>query len=183
MVQGFSEQHKNPLFYSDLANNANGERKRPKRFWMWGWPVCHRIGWNPIITEVINITCNCTVTVHHNTNLRQHEWGSKLPHPNRHCKNMHCNSSMATPWKWQQEPWRCRLWHSEKGGLLLEAKNSFNFHIKEGTERHEPKKDTSVSGQEESIPADSRRRTIPNGDETTLWVHNVTHGVRHYWRQ
>jgi hypothetical protein len=40
-----------------------------------------------------------------------------------------------------------------------------------------------VSGQEESIPADSRRRTIPNGDETTLWVHNVTHGVRHYWCQ
>jgi hypothetical protein len=52
--------------------------------------------------------------------------------------------------------------------LLLEAEKSFNFHIKEGTERHEPKKDTSVSGQEESIPADSRRRTISNGDKATL---------------
>lgn len=124
MVQGFSEQHKNPLFYSDLANNANGKRRGPKRFWMWGWPVCHRIGWNPIITEVINITCNCTVTEHHNTNLRQHEWGSKLPHPNRHCKDMHCNSSMATPWKWQQEPWRCRLWPMTlwKRGIVTRGK-------------------------------------------------------------
>jgi hypothetical protein len=32
MVQGFSEQIKNPLLYSDLANNANGERRGPKRF-------------------------------------------------------------------------------------------------------------------------------------------------------
>ncbi len=143
MVQGFSEQHKNPLFYSDLANNPNGERRGPKRFWMWGWPVCHRIGWNPIITEVINITCNCTMTVHHNTNLRQHEWGEANYHiPTGTARTCTVTAAWQPLENGSKSPGDVDYgpWHSEKGGLLLEAKKSFNFHIKEGTERHEQKK-------------------------------------------